>query len=439
MILNLIIVCALVGLGILLVIPAIRLLESRPLLSLCPLVLIFVATSFYNNGQPISYEWGGININIIDLIGPLLLCLTFPFFFARLRDGCGRHDVLLLLLLLWSGILGLNYILGLRVFGLQGATNEFRGYFYIICIALYVASLDIARVWLKLEKLVLFAAFCLSIVAIVGFVEGGFSREDRPIGSSLALLILQALLIAIFMHQRGQLRLWLIPLVVALLPLVIVLQHRSVWIVAIIALALVLWLLPSLRTALIQWGVIGTVVCGGLCALVFGSTLLEALTESYADAAASALDPSGADGGGTTFSWRVQGWTALLTGEQMDSARERLVGNPFGTGYDRIMLTGDGVKQLRSESPHNFYVQTMLRGGALGLLAFLALHGMLLSGLLRRAKRDVASRPFLLCMAVLVASQLVYYLVYGSDYIQAIFLGSAIGWLRHSETRHANK
>ena len=439
MVINLIIMCILLGLGMLLIIPAIRLLESRPLLSLCPLVLIFVATSFYNNGQPISYDWGGININIIDLIGPLLLCLSFPFFFARLRDGCGRHDVLLLLLLLWSGILGLNYILGLRAFGLQAATNEFRGYFYIICIALYVASLDIERVWMKLEKLVLFAAFCLSIVAIFGFWEGGFSRENRPIGSSLALLILQALLIAIFMHQREQLRLWLIPLVVALLPLVIVLQHRSVWIVAIIALALVLWLLPSLRTALIQWGVIGTVVCGGLCALVFGATLLESLADSYNDAASSALNPSGADGSGTTFSWRVQGWTTLLTGEQMDSARERLIGNPFGTGYDRIMLTSDGMKQVRSESPHNFYVQTLLRGGALGLLAFVGLHGLLLRGLLQRAKRDAAARPFLLCMAVLVASQLVYYMVYGSDYIQAIFLGSAIGWLRHSKTGHANR
>ena len=309
----------------------------------------------------------------------------------------------------------------------------------MICIALYVASLDIARVWQKLEKLVLFAAFCLSIVAIIGFMDGGFSRGSRPVASSHALLILQALLIAIFMHQRGQLRAWLIPLVVALLPLVIILQHRSVWIVAIIALALVLWLLPSLRIALIRWGVIGTAVCGGLCTAVFGATLLEALTDSYHEAASSSLRASGGDGSSTTFSWRVQGWTALLTGEQTDSARERLVGNPFGTGYDRIMLTSDGVKQVRSETPHNLYVQTLLRAGALGLLAFVALHGMLLRGLLRRAKRDAAARPFLLCMAVLLASQLVYYLVYGSDYIQAIFLGSAIGWLRHSETRHANR
>ena len=125
---NLIIVCALAGVALLLVVPVIRLLESRPLLSLCPLVLIFVATSFF---YPISFDWGGINITVVDVIGPLLLCLTFPFVFARLRDGCGRHDLLLLLLLLWSCVLGLNYILGLRAFGVQVATNEFRSYFYI--------------------------------------------------------------------------------------------------------------------------------------------------------------------------------------------------------------------------------------------------------------------------------------------------------------------
>ena len=59
------------------------------------------------------------------------------------------------------------------------------------------------------------------------------------------------------------------------------------------------------------------------------------------------------------------------------------------------------------ESPHNFYVQTLLRGGALGLLALIALHGILLRGLLQHAKQDEAARPILLCMAVLIASQLV--------------------------------
>ena len=186
-------------------------------------------------------------------------------------------------------------------------------------------------------------------------------------------------------------------------------------------------------------GVIGTVVCGGLCALVFGATLLESLADSYNEAASSSLSASGGDGSSTTFSWRVQGWTALLTGEQMNSARKRLIGNPFGTGWERTVLTSDGVPVVRGETPHNFYVQTLLRSGPLGLLAFVSLYGMLLRGLLRRAKLDAAARPFLLCMAVLLASQLVYYLVYGSDYIQAIFLGSAIGWLRHCETRHVSK
>ena len=349
-------------------------------------------------------------------------------------------DLLLLLLLLWSGILGLELYPRTPRIRSAGRRPMDSGATSISSASRSTWHRSISRGSGRSSKNWFYSRHSASRLSrSSGLWTAALHVSSRPVGSSLALLILQALLIAIFMHQRGQLRLWLIPLVVALLPLVIVLQHRSVWIVAIIALALVLCLLPSLRTALIQWGVIGTAVCGGLCALVFGATLLESLAESYNDAAASSLDPSGADGSSTTFSWRVQGWTALLTGEQMDSARERIIGNPFGTGWDRIMLTGDGDKQLRSESPHNLYVQTLLRGGALGLVAFVALHGMLLRGLLRRAKLDAAARPFLLCMAVLLASQLVYYLVYGSDYIQAIFLGSAIGWLRHSETGHANR
>ena len=287
-----------------------------------------------------------------------------------------------------------------------------------------------------IEKLFLFGAFCLSVIAIIGFLDGDFSPTGRPIGSAHALFILQALLIAIFMHSRGDLHPYYIPFLVALFPLLIVLQHRSVWVAVIISFALVIWLLPSLRSALIKWGVIGTVVFGGLCAVIFGSTIFEALTDSYEEAASSSLDTSGG-GGASTFSWRVQGWIGLLTGEQMDSVREVLIGNPFGTGYDRITLTSGGVPIVRSESPHNFYVKTLLRGGVCGFLAFIALHGILLRGLFQHAKQDATARPFLLCLAVLIASQLVYYIPYGSDFIQAIILGSGIAWLRQSETVNA--
>ncbi len=438
MLIYLVILFVLACLGALLVIPVVRILENRPILLLWVLVLIFVASSLFDSGLLPAVNLGGISINAIDVVAPILLCLAFPFVFFRLRDGFGRKDVVLLILLLWSSAVGLNYILGVREFGLQAATNEFRGYFYIICTATYVASLNIARVWMNVEKLFLFGVSCLTVIAIIGFMDGDFSRGGgRPIDAAHTLFILQVLLIAIFIHSRGDLHPYSIPFLVTLFPLLIVLQHRSVWVVMITSFALVLWLLPSLRSALIKWGVIGTVVFGGLCTVLFGATIFEALSDSYEEAVSSSLDTS-AGAGTSTFSWRVQGWIGLLTGEQMDSVREVLIGNPFGTGYDRITLTSDGVPVARTESPHNFYVQTLLRGGALGLLALIALYGILFRGLLQHAKKDEAAHPILLCMAVIIASQLVYYLVYGSDYIQAIFLGSAIAWLRDSDTVNAN-
>jgi O-antigen ligase len=117
----------------------------------------------------------------------------------------------------------------------------------------------------------------------------------------------------------------------------------------------------------------------------------------------------------------------------MQSTQNYLIGNPFGTGWERTVLTSDGVQQLRDETPHNFYVQTLLRGGGIGILTFLTLYFMLLCKLFYRAKIDREVRPILLCLIVLLTTQLIYYIPYGFDYVQAIFLGAGIAWLRNFE------
>lgn len=432
MVIYLIISLALIGLGALCIIPLIRLMESRPILLLWSILFAFVYSSLYDPSDLPVVSIAGINFNQMDMIGPIILGLSFPFVFIRLRDGFGRSDVLLLVFFLWSMILGLNYILGLRAFGLQVATNEFRSYFYIICIALYVATLDIETLWPKIERLVLIGAFCLFIISIIGFWDGDFSRGGRPITSSHALLILQAMLIGIFMYDRGQLNPFLIPFIVALFPLLIALQHRSVWIVTLLCFIFVFVVLPSLRGKIMKFGLIGILVFCGLCGIVFGNTMFEALADSYDEATLT-----GASYGTNTFLWRIQGWGGLLTGGQMDSAQDFLIGNPFGTGWGRTVLTSAGVEQVREESPHNFYVQTFLRGGGLGILAFLALYIILLRKLLYRARVDLEFRPILLCLTVVMFSQVIFYIPYGFDYVQAIFLGSGIAWLRHSETVNA--
>ena len=425
----LIILLALIFLGALLFIPFVRFLERRPMVLLYAIVLVFVYSSLFNPADLPVVSVAGINFNQMDIIGPIILGLSFPFLFFHLRNGWVKRDVVLLVLLLWSMILGLNYILGLRAFGLQVATNEFRSYFYIICIALYVASLDIQVVWPKIEKLFLFGSFCLFVISIIGFLDGDFSRGGRPVASYHALLILQAMLIGIFMHNRGRLRHSLIPFVVGLFPLLVILQHRSIWVVMLFSFVFVFMLVPNMRRRVVQSGLIGILVVGGLCGIVFGATIFEALKDSYDEAALMGTSEKT-----NTFIWRMQGWSSLLSGKQMNSVQDLLIGNPFGSGWERTVLTSDGVKEVRTESPHNFYVQTLLRGGVFGFLAFLGLHIMLLRNMCFQARINRELRPFFHCLTVLIASQMIYYVPYGSDYVQAIFLGSGIAWLRHSET-----
>lgn len=432
MVIYLIILFALVCLGMLMVIPAIRILENRPTALLWIVVLVFIGASLFDNAFLPVINFGPISVNPIDVVGPMLLCLTFPFVYFSLRGGFERKDLGMLLFLIWSMILMLNYVLGLHEFGLQVATNEFRGYFYIICVGCYVASLDVKKVWPAIEKMCLFAAFCLSIIALVRFSDGDFTRGGRPIGSAHTLLMLQALLIAVFMHNRGDLRSSLKPFLVAIIPLLIVLQHRSVWGVMLFSFVLVFMLLPSARAMLVKWGVIGTVAFGGLCGVVFGASIFEQFAYSYKES--TSIETSD---GSNTFVWRMQGWRSLLTGEQMDSVQDVLIGNSFGSGWDRTVLTSDGVMGVRTETPHNFYVQTLLRGGVIGLVAFLSLYIILLRRLFHYAKKDTTTRPILLCLVVLIASQLVYYIPYGSDFIQAMFLGSGVAWLRYSETTNS--
>ena len=425
-----ILIClALACLGAFFFILLVRLLECRPILILYSIVLVFVFSSLYSPADLPVVSIRGINFNQMDIIGPIILGLCFPFFFFHLRNGLTRKDTVLVVLLIWSIILALNYMLGLRAYGLQVATNEFRGYFYTLCITLYVASLNIHVVWPQIERLFLFGAFCLFLIAAIGFVDGDFSRGGRPIGSAHALLILQALLIAIFMHNRRQLSPVLIPFVVGLFPLLVILQHRSIWVVTLCSFVFICILAPRLTGRMMRFGLIGLVAVGGVCAAFFGTTIFEALKDSYDEAALV-----GTSGKTNTFLWRIQGWTSLLKGKQLDSVQDLLIGNPFGSGWERTVLTSDGVDQVRIESPHNFYVQTFLRGGVIGFFAFLALHFMILRKLFSRARIDLEYRPVFLCLIIIIASQMIYYIPYGSDYVQAIFLGAGIAWLRHSET-----
>jgi len=413
-----------------LAVPAIRFIEYRPEFLIAAVFAVFVASAAVGGDEVLSFAVGGLRLYPFDLLCPVLLGLSLPFLFFRLKYGFSRNDAALLLLLGWAALLGWNYLYGIREFGLQTATNGFRAYFYVICIAIFTATLPSYRVWSVVEKATLFSAFILVAIALVGWSDGDLSRRGRPLASDEALILIQAFAVGAVAFSRGRLRAGFFLGCLIFLPVLLVLQHRSVWVVALAVLAMLYFYLPALRgvmnTALIVGGIAFSVLVFGF----FGESIFLALTASYGEALSE----------DSTFVWRVLGWQSLLTGQHMDTVSEALTGNPFGSGWLRTFTGSDGVTVVTTEvMPHNYYVQTLLRSGAIGLVFLLLLYWRLLRATIRESRREGAGAVMAMALAMILVSQLLYYIPYRADPIQAVFIGCAIGMLRDGGRRRAEE
>ncbi|MED4618008.1 hypothetical protein CN367_17250 [Priestia megaterium] len=145
----------------------------------------------------------------------------------------------------------------------------------------------------------------------------------------------------------------------ALIALVILLQHRSVWIALAIGLIYILVKCNPIcikdinkKTISIKFllQLIFLFLCIPICFFLFrNSNLLTQLQMG--------LDGVNAENG-STLNYREQLWTAHLSTLNLT---EWLIGKPFGSGY-LIHLTG----YMREITPHSAYIQTIIRCGIVG-------------------------------------------------------------------------
>jgi hypothetical protein len=124
-----------------------------------------------------------------------------------------------------------------------------------------------------------------------------------------------------------------------------------------------------------------------------------------------------------TFEWRYDGWRALLADSGPEGPSQVLVGMPFGSGWERTLPSGHTIES--HISPHNFYLETFLRTGAIGLLVMLALYHLALRALL--VGRELSSGESQVLspsvLFVVIAVQLLYYITYTPDTAQAMLFG----------------
>jgi hypothetical protein len=360
---------------------------------------------------------GPLNVFASDLLigvllgGSIARMLRMP----RLTNP-QRLMVLFLLLVVWSMVRSLAGADSVEA--VAGA----RSYLVFICAALYFSTVEpnrglldrIAKIWFAAA-----AALCAVVLmrwaANAAGISGGIfgSGESlRVIPSSGALLIAQGAILAlplIGQRSRGLLR-WLAPV---FLVFVLILQHRTVWIVTSVSMVYLLYRERSLTR-----NVLGAIGAGLALMAILSFTVLEnhdlEVTDSLADASQNT----------DTFSWRVAGWRAVMRDAGPEGMVEWVVGRPMDVGWDRIMMHGEAIVTV-DVSPHNYYLSALLRVGIVGLVAILAVYAMALNGTRKgfpyhRGEDRLLSAD---ALHVVLALHLVYYISYGTESFGGLLLG----------------
>lgn len=315
--------------------------------------------------------------------------------------------VVLFLLTLWS------MYRGMPENGLATVVNEGRKYIRFIGAALYLAPMAIedeefreefARTWIALACFIAGIAAMRWVANAAGLYGGIFANEDdlRTVDSGATFIIVQGALMAMTVPRTAPT--WIRRAPAALLPTVLLLQHRTVWVVTLVALPILLLRNRDLTRRLAVGIVAATAVVIALTVTVFASADIEISEE---------LEHSSTSSG--TFEWRVEGWRILLF-ERDRTMDEAVFGDPFGTGWER-KLGG----QTWTVSPHNFYVESFLRIGAIGLASLLAIHITAFRRMRHHEWEDqlLGSEGLL----ILGVTQLIYYFPYAPDGEQSMVFG----------------
>lgn len=304
--------------------------------------------------------------------------------------------------------------------GIPAAVAEGRKYLQFGSALLYFSTVEfrpdlfdrIGRLWL-----VFAAALCSITVArwignAAGMTSGFFAGYSsvRVIPAAMTLIVSQAAIIAFPLLLRRD-RLLTRLITPTLLAFVLLLQHRTVWITTAAGIVYLLWRERALAKRALTVLAVAVGIVGALSFTIFDDP-----ENQLGEQLASSSQSTG------TLEWRYQGWTALIEGSGPSNTEEVLTGLPFGSGWTRTLAPGRVV----DVSPHNFYLETFLRLGALGLFLLVAVYFMSLRATTRV---DRYQRPTALIsptiLHVVVAIQLMFYITYSPDFAQAMLLGLA--------------
>ena len=403
------------------------------------LVFIFPAVLMkcFDDVRTWKIMFAGININDI-LLGIMIVAIV-------LRIGAAFTSTLLskkqpntidfkLWLLIISFCLWFVYEIfrNFDIYGLSAA-GEFRNHYLVLAVPVYVALFfDSAQRRRTLFKTTLL--FCLVIpllcIPFVGETKGwSIGVNSRFFPADISLGILQGLFFCFLSNKYGYTK--FPPLFQGAATLVAILiilldTHRSVWFSGIIMVIAFIGfdkksMLPSFNKILGYGFLCLTVglIASAIITSMLDKDLLEFITERSRDM--FIFD----DNFDSTLVWRMQRWNM-----EMEKIIEfPIAGLGFGGYWGKETILGtDGV------SPHNLYVQLLVKLGFAGLLLYLAV----VARIFQRIYQAIAliknnNYPefilLIIGMIALIGSH-TYYLAYSFDSYSFFFIGLGMAAVR---------
>ena len=339
----------------------------------------------------------------------------------------------------------ISLLTGLASFG-SSAGVQGRSYFYFAVAGSYAMSFPMTGQRL----LSVFKALVVTTLVLIGIAfyrwvvyylpissllpPGGTYNIDgaiRVIYSNHVLVMAQVMVAAFFFAVASPSFALMRIFSPLLLGMVVVLQHRSVWLAAMVG-VLVRMLLGNTRsgTVMNQLVVVAAIAAVTAVPLVFNDTF-SGVTQQVSNSAAGAVS------GGGTGGERLQSWGEIVKNWYGAGARSIAIGQSFGSDNTRTVVNERGQSKQISYIAHNLYVQTLYNTGLLGLLAYGLASFYVLAGLYKICKttRDNVHAEILL---VVLAMQVVYYIPYGVDYLQAILFGAALAFVSSNQRHRTN-
>jgi O-Antigen ligase len=339
--------------------------------------------------------------------------------------------------LLFAAMLVLALVLGMAEHGRRAAAQA-RETFYLLAAASYAMSfvLDELRVRRMFHA---FAATALVILAVCVYrwaviylpipdllpAGGGWSGDGsaRVVNSFEALLLAQWVVLGLFLGGKGTGALavgrWLAPLLIAA---VVVLQHRSVWIAALVGVVAAFAAAQAQRGSRVaQVAALLVAVALVSVPLVF-SERFGGLSREIGRSAASALEGQG------TVHARLQDWRQVLGDFARAGPRAWAFGQGVGRDPTRITLSESGERRLVRFEVHNHYLALLVKSGVIGLAAYLSVVLATMVGLHRLCRRGEGGWQAQ-ALLVLLAMQMAYHVPYVSVELQHLWLGAAVAFV----------